>query len=259
MIFTDTHTHLYLEAFNDDREEVVQRAIDAGVTSLLLPNIDASSIAPLEALCNRFPQHCFPMMGLHPTSVKENYREELNAIANALDRNTYIGIGEIGIDLYWDKHFFQEQVEAFTFQLEVALDLDLPVAIHTRDSMEETLSILERPQYREVKGVLHCFSGDVQQAKRAIALGYYLGIGGVLTFKNSGLKNILKAVPLSSLLLETDAPYLTPAPYRGQRNESAYIPIIASHLAEVYGVTREEVARITTENAFNLFHHLNTH
>lgn len=256
MIFTDTHTHLYLNAFDSDRKEVVEKAINAGVRYLFLPNIDSESIIALNGLSEKFPEHCFPMMGLHPTSVKGNYKEELNAIENALDEREYIAIGEIGIDLYWDKTFFEEQVDAFTYQLEIALDLDLPVAIHTRDSMEETLEILERPEYKEVRGILHCFSGNEEQAKRAIALGYHLGIGGVLTFKNSGLKQAIKNIPLTSLVLETDAPFLAPVPYRGSRNESSYIPIIATHLADLYNVDREEIAKVTTENALSLFNKL---
>ncbi|PLX00247.1 MAG: hydrolase TatD [Marinilabiliales bacterium] len=253
MIFADTHTHLYLNAFDDDRESVVKNAIDAGVDIMILPNIDSGSIEPLLELTDKFPEHCFPMMGLHPTSVKENYKAELKAVEDALDQREYVAIGEIGIDLYWDKTYFNEQVEAFKFQLEIALDLDLPVAIHTRDSMEETLEILALPEYRDVRGVLHCFSGDASQAKRAVDLGYYLGIGGVLTFKNSGLRGAIKDVPLSSIILETDAPFLAPVPYRGGRNESAYIPIIATHLSDLFGISREEVAMTTTNNALTLF------
>ncbi len=253
MIFADTHTHLYLNAFDEDRDASVTRAIDAGVTTMVLPNIDSSSIAPMLALCDRFPENCFPMMGLHPTSVKENYREELRKVEDALDKREYIAIGEIGIDLYWDKSFFNEQKEAFTTQLEIALDLDLPVAIHTRESMDETLEILGRKEYRDVRGVLHCFSGTAEQAQKAVDMDFYLGIGGVLTFKNSNLGKAIKKIPLEHLILETDAPFLAPVPYRGKRNESAYIPIIATHLADVYATNRERVANITTQNAKKLF------
>lgn len=177
MIYTDTHTHLYLNAFDEDRDAAVSRAVAAGVTTMLLPNIDSSSIAPMLALCDRFPDNCLPMMGLHPTSVKENYREELKNVEDALDKREFIAIGEIGIDLYWDKSFFNEQKEAFTTQLEIALDLDLPVAIHTRESMDETLEILGRKEYQDVRGVLHCFSGTAEQAQKVVDMGFYLGIG----------------------------------------------------------------------------------
>ncbi|MDY0285656.1 MAG: TatD family hydrolase [Bacteroidales bacterium] len=254
MVFTDTHTHLYLDAFNNDRNEVIQKAIQAGVHYHLLPNINTASIEPMLEVCKTYPENCFPMIGLHPTSVHENYQQEITAIEEAIDRHNFAAIGEIGIDLYWDKKFFNEQKKIFKFQLELALDLNLPVAIHTRESMEETLEILMLPAYKELKGVLHCFSGSIEQAKKAIDLGFCLGVGGVITFKNSGLKQVIHKIPLRSILLETDAPYLAPVPFRGSRNEGSYIPVIASHLADVYQTDREQIARITTENAFSLFH-----
>jgi TatD DNase family protein len=253
MVFADTHTHLYLNAFDEDRDTVIKKSILAGVEYLLLPNIDSGSITPLLNLTDKYPEHCFPMMGLHPTSVKKTYKQELKTVEDALDARDFIAIGEIGIDLYWDKTFFREQTEAFIYQLEISLDLDLPVAIHTRDSMDETLEILSMPEYKNVKGVFHCFSGNSDHAKQCVDMGFYLGIGGVLTFKNSGLKNAIKGIPLSSILLETDSPFLAPMPFRGSRNDSSNIPIIATHLAELYGISREEVAKATTENTMTLF------
>ncbi len=253
MVFADTHTHLYLNAFDEDRDTVIKKSVLAGVEYLLLPNIDSGSITPLLNLTDKYPKNCFPMMGLHPTSVKKTYKQELKSIEDALDTRDFIAIGEIGIDLYWDKTFFREQTEVFKYQLEISLDLDLPVAIHTRDSMDETLEILSMPEYKDVKGVFHCFSGNSDHAKRCVDMGFYLGIGGVLTFKNSGLKTAIKGVPLSSILLETDSPFLAPMPFRGSRNDSSYIPIIATHLAELYVISREELAKATTENTMTLF------
>ena len=259
MIFTDTHTHLYLDAFNDDRAQVINRAIETGIRYFFLPNIDSGSIDSLDQLADAYPRNCFAMMGLHPTSVKENYKNELRKIEDAIDKRDYCAIGEIGIDLYWDKSHFKEQKAAFTHQLDIAMDLDLPIAIHTRDSMDETLDILSDPAFKDVRGVLHCFSGNATQATQAVDLGFYLGIGGVVTFKNSGLRQAIKHIKPESLLLETDAPFLAPVPYRGQRNESAYIKIIANHLADLYGMQTEEIAKITTKSALTLFNITDSH
>ncbi len=255
MIFTDTHAHLYSEEFNDDRTAVVQRAIDAGVPYMLLPGIDSSFVDGMLALCSQFPLNCFPMMGLHPTSVKESYQEELDNLYAQLQKHagSIRAIGEIGIDLYWDKTYQAEQEEAFRIQLQWSKEYKLPVVIHTRNSFDLTVGILEEMKDPALKGVFHCFGGNIAQAERAIALGFKLGIGGVVTYKNSGLQQVVEATGVRHLLLETDAPYLTPAPHRGKRNESSYIPIIAQKIAEIKNLPVEEIAGITTENALSLF------
>ncbi len=254
-VFTDTHAHLYLEEFDADREQAVSRALEAGVKYIFLPNIDSKSIGPMQDAGSRWPQVCFPMMGLHPTSVKANFTEEITIVKQYLaDKNyRFYGVGEIGIDLYWDRTFEQEQKDAFNMQLDLALEHRLPVAIHTRNSMEVTLEIMEGRNDKGLCGVFHCFSGDVSQAERAITLGFYLGIGGVVTYKKSGLADVVAAMPLESLLLETDAPFLPPVPHRGKRNEPAYIPLIAQKIAEIKGVSLEQVAEVTTANALSLF------
>ncbi len=253
MVLTDTHTHLYLEAFDDDRYEVVRKAIDQQVNYMLLPNIDRHSIDPMLALCDAFPDHCHPMLGLHPTSVKEGFREELGAILARFDEREFVAIGEIGIDLYWDGTFFRQQQEAFRLQIEFALDRKLPIVIHSRDSFHEIHSILQEYTGSGLKGVFHCFTGTMQEAGLALELGFMLGIGGVLTFKNSGLDQVVKEVDLEHLILETDSPFLAPVPFRGKRNESAYINLIASRLADIKQVSREDLARVTTRNAHRLF------
>ena len=252
MIFCDSHTHLYLKEFDSDRIETIERSICAGVENIFLPNVDSTTISSLLNLCNKFPDNCFPILGLHPCSVKEDYCDELNSIFSAENEKKAVAVGEIGIDLYWDKTHFEEQKNAFIFQIEKAISLNLSVVIHTRESFEETHSIINR--YKGLKGVYHCFSGDLKQADLAIAQGFYLGIGGVVTYKNAAvLHEVAKNIPLEYLVLETDAPYLTPVPFRGQRNESAYIPYIAAKVAELKGISIEEVAATTTKNALNLF------
>ncbi|MFH1160077.1 MAG: TatD family hydrolase [bacterium] len=254
-VFADTHAHLYLEAFDEDREEVIRRAVEAGVHYLFLPNIDTSSIPYLASLISQHPGYCFPMMGLHPGSVKNDFREQLGVIEMELRQNPgkYCAVGEIGIDLYWDKTFAKEQEVVFVRQLELALEFNLPVAIHTRNSMELALKLVEGMKDPALCGVFHCFSGNLAQANRAIELGFRLGIGGVVTFKNSGLQTVVEEIELEHLLLETDAPYLAPVPFRGQRNEPSYIPYIAEKLAELKKLSVEEVAAVTTESALKLF------
>lgn len=255
MIFADTHTHLYLEEFNDDRENVVRNAIHNGVTYFFLPNIDSRSIESMMDLPDTFPGHCFPMMGLHPTSVKTNYKEELAIVEKHLSSTEKIfrAIGEIGIDLYWDKTFSQEQYSAFHIQLGWALKYDLPVVIHTRNSFDVAIDIIEKQNDPEIRGIFHCFGGSLKQAEKAISLGFMLGIGGIITYKNSGLHQVVSEIALEHLVLETDAPFLPPVPYRGQRNESAYIPVIAQKIAEIKNIELAEVAEITTNNALKLF------
>jgi TatD DNase family protein len=253
-MFIDTHTHLYLEEFDPDRDDTIRRAISSGTLKMLLPNIDSTSWEPMLKLCRQFPGNCFPMAGLHPTSVKAaTVQEELMKVEVMIEEEGFVAIGEIGIDLYWDKTFLAEQEEAFRRQLKLAKKEQLPVVIHMRNSFDEIWKVLKPETGDELKGVFHCFSGNLEQARKVIDAGFVLGIGGVVTFKNSGLQEVVKAVGLESLVLETDAPYLAPVPYRGQRNESSYIPLIAAKIAEITGKPLQEVAEITTSNASQLF------
>ncbi len=254
MNFIDTHTHLYLDQFKEDIDQVVQNALDSGVSKLLLPNIDSHTLASMNALSEKFPGICYPMIGLHPSDVKENYQEELAIVKRESESNKYIAIGEIGIDLYWDKTFLAQQQEVFAFQLELAKSLEIPVAIHARDSFNEIFEILDHHNDDSLMGVLHCFTGNLAQANRVIDYGgFKLGIGGVATFKNGGLDKVIPHIDLAHLVLETDSPFLAPTPYRGKRNESQYIPIIADKIAQMKGIKIEEVAEVTTENALGLF------
>lgn len=253
MILTDTHTHLYLDQFDDDRHQVIQNAIDKGIQYMLIPNIDSNSISGMLSVCNQYPENCFPMMGLHPTDVKEDFQKELEIVEQWLEKRKFIAIGEIGIDLYWDKTFVKEQNICLRHQIALAKKYQLPIVIHSRESMKEIFDVLDDVQTSELQGVFHCFSGTAEDANKAIEMGYYLGIGGVVTFKNSNLKEILRGIDLKHILLETDAPFLTPSPYRGKRNESAYIYNIAEKIAEIKGIGIDEVAEITTQNAKKLF------
>ncbi len=253
MILCDTHSHIYLSDFDSDRKQVVERAVDKGVKYLLLPNIDSHSIKSLLDLCDEYPQNCFPMTGLHPTDVKANYRDELKTVEEWLDKRKFYAVGEIGIDLYWDKTFSKEQEEAFLHQAELAVKYNLPVVIHSRNSTDILLDIIEKINNPDLTGVFHCFSGNVKQAEQAIKLGFKLGIGGVVTYKNSGLAEVVKQTDIKHILLETDAPYLTPAPHRGKRNEPSYLHYIAEKIAEIKQMTKEEVAEATTANAKELF------
>ena len=252
-MFVDTHTHLYSEEFKTDIDEALQKAIDAGIEKFFLPNIDSSSVAGMHALCEKYPQHCFPMMGLHPCSVKENYKEELAIAYNYLQQKKYVAIGEIGIDLYWDKTFYTQQVEVFETQINWALEFKLPIVIHCRNSFDEIFEVLTR--FKKLpKGIFHCFSGNAEQAQKVIdGANFKLGIGGVITFKNSGLDKAIENIDLKHLVLETDSPYLAPVPYRGKRNESSYIPLIAAKVAEVKKCSLLEVAAATTANAKEIF------
>jgi TatD DNase family protein len=255
MNFIDTHSHLYAEEFDADRDAVIQNAIGAGVNRLLLPAIDRSYYERMMLLADNNSQYCFPMIGLHPTSVKANYREELDFVKETLEKNRakFYGIGEIGIDLYWDKTFVNEQTIAFSHQLDLAIQYQLPVAIHTRNSFEIAIEMIRQKNNPGLTGVFHCFSGSVEQARQAIKSGFMLGIGGIITYKNSGLQKVVQEISSDNLVLETDAPYLPPVPYRGQRNESAYIPLIAEKIAEIKNVTIDEVAEKTTKTALTLF------
>lgn len=253
MIFIDTHTHLYLEEFEPDRHQMVERAIEAGVKYMMLPNIDSTSVHPMLELCKEFPGNIMPMIGLHPTSVKENYMEELAAVECWLLDRKFYGIGECGMDFYWDKTFIIEQEIAFRHQIDLARAYKLPLIVHIRESFNEVIKILKDVNKPDLQGIFHCFSGSVEQARQAIDLGFSLGLGGVTTFKNNKMQETLKHIDLKHLVLETDAPFLAPMPYRGKRNEPAYIPLIAQKIAEIKGLSVEEVAQATTENAMKLF------
>ena len=254
MILTDTHTHLYAEQFNDDIDDVISNCIDKGIDRLFLPNIDSASIAGMMELGKKYPKNCFPMMGLHPTSVKENYKEELALVEEWLDKSTFCAVGEIGIDLYWDKTLLKEQQDAFRYQIELAKKHDLPFVIHCRDSFDAIFEIMDEMNDEKMKGIFHCFTGDVAQAKHIINYGdFKIGVGGVVTFKNSGLDKTLAEIELEHLVLETDSPYLAPTPFRGKRNESTYLYNIAEKVADIYNVPIEKVAEVTTANSKQVF------
>ncbi|MEC9209809.1 MAG: TatD family hydrolase [Bacteroidota bacterium] len=255
MQFIDTHSHLYSKKFDQDRSKVVADAIAVGVNTILLPNISSNYTERMLALCDEFPNNCYPMIGLHPCDVTEkNYEAEIAHVDKELATEKYTGVGEIGLDLYWDKTTLEIQKKAFIHQVQLAKKHQLPIAIHVRDSFNEAIEIIESLNDKTLRGVFHCFTGNNEDAKRVINLGgFYLGIGGVLTFKNSGLEHTIKEINLQHLILETDAPYLAPAPFRGKRNESKYIINIAEKLAEVHNISIEKVAKTTTKNAKNLF------
>ncbi len=255
MQFIDTHSHLYSSQFDEDRTQIVQDAIDSGVTTILLPNIASSYTKGMLDLCKQFPKNCYPMMGLHPCDVKEeNLADELQHVEQELEKGGYIAVGEIGLDLYWDKTSLAIQKKAFIHQIELAKKYQIPIAIHVRGSFNEAIEIIEAYNDKNLRGVFHCFTGGKAEAERVIKLGgFYMGIGGVLTFKNSGLDATIKTVALQHLILETDAPYLAPAPFRGKRNESKHIVTIAEKLAKVHQSSITEVAKVTTENAQKLF------
>lgn len=251
-MFIDTHSHLYTSDFDDDQDAVVERALAAGVTRVVLPDIDSTTREAEFLLADRYPDMMLPLLGIHPTSIGDNYKQELAALEKHPRRGDARGIGECGIDLYRDTSRYKEQLVAFEWQLHVAREMDLPVIIHSRDSLPEIFAVLERQHYN-MKGILHCFPGNAMDARRAIDLGFLLGIGGIITFKNASAAEVARETGIDRIVLETDAPYLAPAPRRGTRNESSYIPLIALKLAELTGNTLEKVAEITTRNATALF------
>ena len=253
-LMIDTHSHIYSEEFDADRDEVILRAQHAGVTKIILPNVDSDSLPRLLKLEARYPDYCYAAVGLHPESVKENYQKELDVIREELERRRYIAVGEIGIDLYWDKTYQTEEILAFQTQVEWAIEFNLPVIIHVRNSHNETIQALKPYAGKGLKGIFHCFGGTPEEAAEIFSLGdFKLGIGGVVTFKNSGLAASLMHIPPENLVLETDSPYLTPAPFRGKRNETAYTVLVAEKLAQVYDMSVGEIDRITTENACSVF------
>ena len=249
----DTHTHIYAAAFDEDREEAIKRAIAAGVLKLILPAIDSKTTAIMHEVKRNYPDHVYLMMGLHPTHVGLNLEEELAHVKKQLDAHSFVAVGEIGMDLYWDKTFQSQQQDAFARQIHWALEADLPIVIHCRDAFDPIFEVLEGVNDDRLRGVFHCFSGTNEDAQRALSLNFYLGIGGVVTFKNGKIHQFLADFPIEKMLLETDSPYLAPTPHRGKRNESAYLPIVAKKMAELFGTTSSEVARITSKNAQKLF------
>lgn len=253
MIFTDTHTHLYSSQFQEDRNEMMQRSINAGVLRLFVPSIDSSYTQKMYDLESQFPDTVFLMMGLHPTYVKENYLNELAHVETELAKRKFYAVGEIGMDLYWDKTFLKEQQHAFQYQIQLAKKYKLGINIHCRDAFNETFEVLESEKATDLFGIFHCFTGDLNQAQRAISLGMKLGIGGVATFKNGKIDQFLNEIDLQHIVLETDSPYLAPLPHRGKRNESSYITLVAQKLSEIYNLPIEEIARITTENSISVF------
>lgn len=253
MTLIDTHCHLYAEEFDADRDQMIERARAAGVSRFYLPAIDSEAIPGMLSLEAQYPGVCMAMMGLHPCYVKANYREELAIAEEWLNKRPFVAIGEIGLDFYWDKTFVSEQQEAFAIQMQWALDRNLPIVIHTRKAMSETLKAVKPFAAKGLRGIFHCFSGNAIEAKQVTDLGFYLGIGGVVTYKNSGLPEALANIGTEWLVLETDAPYLSPVPYRGKRNESTYLANIVDRLAEVKKLPVEELAAITTANAQKIF------
>lgn len=253
MQLVDTHTHLYLEEFEHDRKEVIARSVSSGVNKMMLPNIDKGSVESMLALADEFPDNCFPMIGLHPTSVKADYMIELAEVESWLLQRKFYGIGECGIDLYWDKTYATEQEFVFRHHIDLARTYDLPLIVHIRDSFNEVIRILKDVNKKDLRGIFHCFSGSLEQANQAIHYGFSLGLGGVITFKNNKMQETLKHVDLQHLVLETDAPFLAPVPHRGKRNEPSYIPLIVEMIASIKGMDAETVAEATTANAKKLF------
>ena len=253
MIITDTHTHLYSEAFDEDRESVIQNAIDKGVGRFFIPAIDSSYTQSMLDLEKKFPEHIFLMTGLHPTHVKENFKEEILHVEQMLSQHTFYAIGEIGIDLFWEKKYLKEQQIAFKSQIRLAKKNKLPIVIHCRDAFDEVFEILEEEKGSDLRGVFHCFTGTLEQAQKAISYNMKLGIGGVVTFKNGKIDKFLSEIDLKHIVLETDAPYLAPSPYRGKRNESAYIVNVLEKLAMIYQMSKEDLALATTNNSIEVF------
>lgn len=253
MILTDTHTHLYSEAFDPDQNEMIERALKAGVKRFFVPAIDSTYTNRMYALQAKFPDHIFLMMGLHPTHVKDNYKEELRHVMEQLAQHKFYAIGEIGIDLYWDKTFLRQQMDAMHLQIGLAKSCQLPIVIHCREAFDQVFEVLEQHKGTDLRGIFHCFTGDYSQALKAIDLNLKLGIGGVVTFKNGKIDQFLNKIPIEHIVLETDSPYLAPKPYRGKRNESAYLPYVLEKIASVYNLPPHEVAAITTANSKTIF------
>ena len=251
MYFIDTHAHLFLEEFDADRKDVIERSIHQGIKKMILPNVDYKTLNPMLDTVDINQDALFPAIGVHPCSIKEGYKEELKLIKEALNKRKYKAIGEIGLDLYWDKTFYTEQIEALEEQINWASELNLPVILHCRETLDQTIELVQK--YKNLKGVFHAFTGNENQAKQIVDMGFYIGIGGVVTFKNSGLDKVAPSIPLQNIVLETDSPYLTPTPFRGKRNEPIYVKLVAEKLATLHNVHIEEVTIITSKNAEKLF------
>ena len=253
MEIIDTHTHLYLNQFNNDFDQVITKAIDHNITKLIFPSIDSSHMEKMYKLKNHYPINIFLMTGLHPVYVKDNYKDELDKVVKSLIDHDFVAVGEIGIDLYWDKTFLKQQQDAFEFQIELALEKKLPIVIHCRDAFDEIFEILEKFKSKKMTGIFHCFTGSLDQANKSIEMGFKLGIGGVVTFKNAGIDKLIKDIDLENIVLETDSPYLAPVPFRGKRNESFYITYVIKKISEIYNISEKEVAEITTKNSKEIF------
>lgn len=260
MQFVDSHSHIYLDKFDQDREEVITKAREAGIAKIFLPNIDSSSIESMLKLEEQYPELCIPMMGLHPCSVDKNYRKELEVVEEWLGKRSFSAIGEMGTDLYWDKSHFKEQIESFRIQAKWANDLDLPIIIHCRESVQQTIDLVkEIKENDDITGIFHCFTGTLEQAQQIVDLGFHIGLGGVLTFKNNGeLAEVVKQIDIKHLVIETDSPYLAPVPFRGKRNEPAFLVHVARKIAEFKDISLAEVAAETTRNAEKIFRNENS-
>lgn len=252
-MLTDTHTHLYSEAFKNDRPQIIQRALDVGVKRFFIPAIDSGYTDAMYVLEKEYPENVFLMMGLHPTSVKENYKEELAHVEAQFAKRSFYAVGEIGIDLYWDTSTLEIQKIAFKKQIQLAKKYGLPIVIHCRNAFDEIFEVLETEKNEKLFGIFHCFTGSYEQAKRVISFNMKLGIGGVVTFKNGKIDTFLNQIPLKHVVMETDSPYLAPAPFRGKRNESSYLALVCKKLSELYKIPEDEIARITTENSKEIF------
>jgi TatD DNase family protein len=254
MILTDTHTHLYSKEFDTDRTILIQKAIDSGITRMFMPNVDSDSIPGMFLVEKQFPENCFAMMGLHPCSVASNYQQELQVVEYWLSKRKFVAIGEIGIDLYWDKTFIEQQQDAFRMQIQLAKKHELPYVIHARNSFDEVMEIVTEFKNDNLKAIFHCFSGTIEQAEQIVEMkNFKLGIGGVVTFKNSGLDKVVEAIDLKHLVLETDAPYLAPVPFRGKTNHPEYLLLVAQKIAEIKNISLEEVVEVTTQNSKEIF------
>jgi TatD DNase family protein len=251
--WVDTHAHIYADAFDPDRTEMLQRAADTAIGKIFMPNIDHTSIDGMLELEQKYPAVCYPMMGLHPCHVTKDFEKELYLVESWLTKRKFSAVGEMGTDLYWDKTFWNQQVEAFTIQVGFAKKHHLPIVVHCRESIDETIALAEKLQDGKLNGVFHCFTGSKEQAEKLVKLGFHLGIGGVATFKKGGMENVIPHIPIDRIVLETDSPYLAPTPHRGKRNEPAYVPLIAQRVADLKNCTLAEVQTATTQNALNLF------
>ena len=252
-MLTDTHTHLYSDHFNEELSLVMQRAFDSGVKRLFIPAIDSATTEAMYSLEKQYPDNVFLMMGLHPTSVKSNFEQELEHIKREFSKRHFFAVGEIGIDLYWDKSNLENQKKAFKIQIQLAKKYKLPIVIHCRDAFDEIFKILESENDDDLFGIFHCFTGTEEQANKAISFNMKLGIGGVVTFKNGKIDTFLNKIDIKNIVLETDSPYLSPVPYRGKRNESSYLPLVCKKLAEIYQLSEEEISLITTQNSKDVF------